>query len=120
MYYNIAYINDDGDCRTVLNQGEDEAAVRARFSERNPGLEIVSVWARPDFVPAKSRPSKPLNPKNLYDRLQTGDGNCAACGINTRSYCGNRYCSNNPMYAQSNKPSRSKAYGLRLFGRLGL
>jgi hypothetical protein len=119
MYYNIAFINDDGDCRTVLNQADDEAAVRARFSERNPGIEIVSVWPRPDFISAKTRPGKPLNPKNLYDRLQAGDGNCAACGV-IRTACRNVHCSNNPQYAARTMPAKSRSYGLRTFERLGL
>jgi|GEM_PF-6916456 hypothetical protein len=102
MYYNISYIDGDGDYLTMQNQGEDEESVKARFLARNPGLEIVSVWARPDFVPAPHAPvgksAQPKTIKNLYDRLQHDGGNCVACGI-SRARCGNVYCSDNPRYA---------------------
>lgn len=121
MYYNIYYINDDGDYLIILNQAATEEAVRANFAQRNPGFEIVDVWARPDFVPVKSniRPSKPRVPKNLYDRLRAEGGNCAACGV-TRAKCRNRHCSDNPRYASRNKKPKRKGAVLREFSRLGL
>jgi len=61
MYYTIAYLKN-GTCLTVLSAAESAEAAKTVFAERNPGLEIVDVWERPDFVPAKSN-HKEENPR---------------------------------------------------------
>jgi hypothetical protein len=52
MYFNIAYLKGDR-CLCVLNKANSAEEAREAFENRSPGLKIVSVWARPDFVPAQ-------------------------------------------------------------------
>jgi hypothetical protein len=62
MYYNIYYKNADGAYVTVLNEADSEDQARANFSAKSPGLEIILVWERPDFVPVLSDGAAPATP----------------------------------------------------------
>jgi hypothetical protein len=61
MYYSIYYKNADGANVTVLNEADSEDEARANFAKKSPGLEIILIWERPDFVPVPSDGAAPVD-----------------------------------------------------------
>ena len=58
MYYNILYARPDGAAYCIIAEADKAEEAKTKFIEENPTLIFLTIWGRPDFIPAKSIESK--------------------------------------------------------------